>query len=114
MIYRPKNIRALENHVKSAIDNANITPDQVNLILTGYAPPPFAKSMFPDAQLFNYKQLCGEYPTSTAFAMAIGAKAIQNDEKTKKALGLKHSPNNIIIYNQAENIHHSIIILSKA
>ncbi len=114
VLYRPQNIRAIENNTISAIQDANILPEQVNVVLTGNKSTPCVQELFPHAHLYNYKQLCGEYPTSTAFAMALAANIINGASVIKKVVGLDMDViNNIVIYNEAQNINHSVIVLSK-
>jgi 3-oxoacyl-[acyl-carrier-protein] synthase II len=114
VFYRPKNIHAIESEILSAVQEANILPKQVNVVLTGNNSTPFIQNLFPRAHLYNYKQLCGEYPTSTAFAMALAASIIKGDSGSKRIVGLDVDIiNNIVIYPEAQTINHSIIVLSK-
>jgi hypothetical protein len=55
---------------------------------------------FPNAEKIFFKHLCGEYMTSTAFALAQTAHRLK-DEKKKRAL----------IYNHYFHINHSLILL---
>jgi 3-oxoacyl-(acyl-carrier-protein) synthase len=113
MLYRPKDSATIKNRILQAIKNTGLNPKDIDIILSGNIDASLESDLLPNAQLVHYKKLCGEYPTSTAFAMAVGAKAIQGDVNTKIALGLNNTPNNLLIYNQDQNINHSIIVLSK-
>jgi 3-oxoacyl-[acyl-carrier-protein] synthase II len=71
--------------------------------------------VFDKIPYITYKQLCGEYPTSTAFATWMGAKIIQSGyvpEAVVKSGVTKQSVKNVLIYNNYLNIHHSLILLS--
>lgn len=68
------------------------------------------------ADIAAWKHLCGEYLTSTAFALWTAAKSIKHQtvpdilqvlpsKKNKKI-------NNILIYNHFKEIHHSFILIS--
>ena len=63
----------------------------------------------------RFKHLCGEYPTSSAFAMWMGAEILKKKE-IPSAFGFKKSDGktvkNILIYNQNKSLHHSLILLS--
>jgi hypothetical protein len=60
-----------------------------------------------------YKHLCGEYPTSTAFALWLATNILKNG----KVPAIMHAPvvsgpGKILIYNHYKNIHHSVYLLS--
>ena len=114
MLYRPKESAAVKNNIIRILKENNMDFTDIDLVLTGNKHPTLEQELFPDTSIFNYKKLCGEYPTSTAFAMALGANLIKGNYNSKKALGLnKDNINNLLIYNQADNINHSVIVLSK-
>ena len=57
------------------------------------------REMFPNAEKVYYKHLCGEYMTSTAFALGLAAHQLK---------GQKHK--HALIYNHYNYINHSIIL----
>ena len=114
MLYRPKDKDIVKNNILREIKNAGLELTDIDVVMSGNTDTSFEQNLIPDAQVVAYKKLCGEYPTGTAFAMAVGSKAIQGDANTQNALGINNlNPENILIYNQHQNINHSIIILSK-
>ena len=62
----------------------------------------------------KYKHLCGEYPTSAAFAMWMGAEIIKRGNVHSLFLDSPKEKKikNVLIYNQNKNCHHSLILLS--
>ncbi len=71
---------------------------------------------FTDAASFlYYKHLCGEYYTSSAFALWLASVVLQcrsiPDVVSFKSRSL-HSPENLLIYNQHHNTEHSLILLN--
>ena len=74
-----------------------------------------ASSLDMQNDTLRYKHLCGEYPTSTAFAMWMASEIIKK-EKALPIFGykqqIKKSVKNVLIYNQNKNLHHSLILLS--
>ncbi|MFO7370063.1 MAG: beta-ketoacyl synthase N-terminal-like domain-containing protein [Bacteroidales bacterium] len=62
-----------------------------------------------------YKHLCGEYYTSSAFALWLASVVLQSrsipDVVSFKSRPL-HSPENLLIYNQHQNTEHSLILLN--
>jgi hypothetical protein len=71
-------------------------------------------SLFADKTLIGYKHLCGEYPTSPAFACWLGANIL----KSGTVPGMMNGKNpgqrlkTILIYNHYQQIHHSLYLLS--
>ncbi len=114
MFYRPKDRAALENSIVDTLKNADLELGDIDVVLSGNAVTKLEEKLFPNATCSPYKQLCGDYPTSTAFAMALAANLIRGDANTKAALNLANKDiQHIVIYNQDQAINHSIIVLSK-
>lgn len=114
MLYRPKDKTAVQQSIQHTLQEANIPLEAIDVVLTGNKTLAIEKELFPTAEYSQYKTLCGEYPTSTAFAMAVGAQVLKGDLPTKTALGIhKKAPKHILIYNNHQDINHSIILLSK-
>jgi 3-oxoacyl-[acyl-carrier-protein] synthase II len=65
--------------------------------------PYFKKSM-----LFNYKHLCGEYPTSSAFGLWLGVETLCGNTNI-----VNKESKNILLYNNYKNNYHSFIRLHK-
>jgi 3-oxoacyl-[acyl-carrier-protein] synthase III len=61
------------------------------------------RECFPNAETVYYKHLCGEYMTSTSFALGLTARKLKV-QKEKRAL----------IYNHYNYINHSVILLETA
>lgn len=93
---------------------------EVELILSGFnnegsGYPGFYTGSGNHELVFPYKQLCGEYPTSTAFAMSLAAEILKK-RKVPEFLNSKiktgSSINRILIHNNFKDVHHSLILLS--
>lgn len=71
-------------------------------------------SFSPSSKLINYKHLCGEYGTSSAFATWLGANMLKK-QIIPQASGFENNSGaafkNILIYNQYNKVHHSAILL---
>jgi 3-oxoacyl-[acyl-carrier-protein] synthase II len=69
----------------------------------------------PDTDFMYYKHLCGEYYTSSAFALWLGSVVLEDRQVPEviRINKLSHKPlNNILIYNQIRNVEHSLILLN--
>lgn len=113
MLYRPKDQQLVKDKIDALLQEAQLTTTDIDVVLTGNADPSLEQELFPAATLTAYKKLCGEYPTSTAFAMAMGAQLIKGDLAVLQALEIPQKAGHILIYNQHQNVNHSIILLSK-
>jgi len=113
--YRPKNNEILKTSLLASLKNAGLKLEAIDLVLTGNQGTTnqdalVEKSFFPNATIQPYKQLCGDYPTSSAFAMAVAANLL----KGNKTLNLNmQNIKNVVIYNQYQGTNHAFIVLSR-
>lgn len=120
--YKPKNIHETEDHISSFLNLHSVSMDDIDLIITGkngdingdkiYAE--INEAVFKNKPAIHYKHLCGEYPTSTGFALWLAANIIKT--KTVPSIAGIVLPENklkkILIYNHYQNIHHSLFLIS--
>ena len=96
--------------------------NQPDLLITGHngdaandaANDNFSAAIHCEDRVLKYKHWCGEYATSTAFATWLSAEILKHknspysfSEFLKPDAALK----NILIYNQQEGLHHSLILI---
>jgi len=65
-------------------------------------------------RVMHYKHLCGEYATATGFGMWVAAEILKRKPLPKQFYETRidnDAVNTILIYNQQENEHHSLILL---
>ena len=113
----------LKETINGFIASSKLAAEDIDLVLLGingnvvedfvYDP---VKEMFSDKVTGWYKHLCGEYETSSAFAVMTAANIL----KTQTIPGLvklddkpENGIRNILIYQQRFNRNHSFTILSK-
>jgi 3-oxoacyl-[acyl-carrier-protein] synthase II len=110
-LYNPSNKEQVENNLMLLLDRVNLDRSNIDLVLTGN---PKDMELFEGNICRPYKQLCGEYPTSTAFAMAVAANILKGDANYKQALKLPNSSiQTILIYNNHQDKYYSFILLGK-
>ena len=74
------------------------------------------KSIMKGIPAVRYKHLCGEYFTSSSFALWLAAKTISTQlipETVRIDIEQPKNIKNILIYNQYRNTNHSLILVSK-
>ena len=121
--YKPKDKKDIEEGIASFLAEHNISLADIDLIITGKNGDlrsdqifdELAKGIFSKSNIVNYKNLCGEYPTASAFAVWLAANIIKtgfvpaslgyNSSKEKKI-------KRVLIYNHYQQIHHSLFLLS--
>jgi 3-oxoacyl-(acyl-carrier-protein) synthase len=121
--YKPKEIKEVEDHILSFLFIHSITLHDVDLVITGKngdAGPDqvfdqLQQTIFSKNHMISYKHLCGEYPTSSAFALWMAANII----KTGTVPGVlnytgpkENKIKRILVYNHYLHLHHSLILLA--
>jgi 3-oxoacyl-[acyl-carrier-protein] synthase II len=96
--YRP-DAAVVERRLMSFLSSTGLTPGDIDLIITGNQEG-IITSLFPGKPNLIYKELCGEYPTSTSFALWMAARHVRS------------GPGRVLIYNHFLGIYHSVYLLS--
>jgi 3-oxoacyl-[acyl-carrier-protein] synthase II len=121
--YKPGSIDEIEDHVLSFLSKHSIKPGDIDLLITGKNGDARSDEQFTQLQqrvfsknnMINYKHLCGEYPTSTAFSLWVAATIIKTGTvpAVLEYSGAKENKiNRVLIYNHYQDIHHSLILVS--
>ena len=123
MFFRPDGNAAIEQRISSFLASHSLNIDDIDLVILGkngdvefdtiYSQ--LQDSIFKNALTTVYKHLCGEYDTSSAFAMWLAARIIK--EKRLPNILMNDGANKseikrVLIYNHFRNINHSLILLS--
>ena len=69
------------------------------------------KNAFPDTPEFAYKSLCGDFPTSSGFALWFASLLLKEQRVPAWMHGIKFPLKNIFIHQQ-DGLHHSFYIIS--
>jgi len=121
--YKPSGIDEIEEQVKLFLEKHAVAFNDIDLIITGNNGDAggdkiyeqLARSVFQNNDLVNFKHLCGEYPTASAFAMWLGATVIKSGQLPpvlNYTGSAKKKINRVLIYNHYLGIHHSLSLLS--
>ncbi|MBA4057802.1 MAG: beta-ketoacyl synthase [Marivirga sp.] len=119
-LYNPKRKSLIEG-IGSFLGSASITAEDIDLVLVGKSgdrlidedTQSILDHVFPKNSAGSFKHLCGEYPTSSAFAVGLGARIIQA-QKIPAVVSerLYDGPlRNVLIYNPYFGKYHSLILL---
>lgn len=122
MIYKPGE-QELITKMYEFLEKHALEPKDISLLLSGmngdrrfFKDYEVVHAAFSPDKIAYYKHLCGEYHTSSAFALWLSAMSLKNGSipafathNEKSAGDLK----NILIYNNYLGINHSFILLSR-
>jgi 3-oxoacyl-(acyl-carrier-protein) synthase len=108
--YNPDNITETEHAISSFLTTHSIGMDDIDLIITGRNGDEkndriydqLQESALKGPRSINYKHLCGEYPTSTAFALWLAVNTVHTGQ----------GPKRVLVYNNYLNRHHSLLLVS--
>ena len=123
IFFKPADETETLNHIRMFVSDQGLSVTDIDAVIMGYSSDSnsdgvydaVTKEMFPTNNILYYKHLCGEYFTSSAFAMWAGANMIKHQvvPEVMKYRFLSEKPlKNILIYNQYKNAEHSLIHLS--
>jgi 3-oxoacyl-(acyl-carrier-protein) synthase len=118
--YKPRNTAEIQQQISNFLSAQSISIDDVDLVLTGKNGDTKNDSIYEHLQQYDfagvtaisYKALCGEYPTSSAFALWLAANCLKNGNLPPALISNQIPVKKILIYNHYQNIHHSLILLS--
>ena len=114
-LYKPTDI---EQGITAFLNANNLTIDDIDLVITGRNGDIKNDKTYNELSLFantttaNYKHLCGEYPTSSSFALWLAAGIIKSGTVPAIVGDSKTSPKKVLIYNHYQNTYHSLMLLS--
>ncbi|MEJ7766929.1 MAG: beta-ketoacyl synthase chain length factor [Chitinophagaceae bacterium] len=121
--YKPKSIVEIEEQIVSFLDSQQLVPQDIDLVITGRNGDrngdevynAVSLSIFKSNISAVYKHLCGEYPTSTSFAMWLAASIVKTGllpPALKVQNWQQRTMKKVLVYNHFYNIHHSLLLIS--
>jgi 3-oxoacyl-[acyl-carrier-protein] synthase II len=121
--YKPDDLKETEYQITSFLSSQSINVADVDLIITGKNGDlkndeyynHLNDDLFKNNAVINYKHLCGEYPTSTSFALWLAANIAKRGQvpvATGYNVPDKNKLKRMLIYNNYFNIHHSLLLIS--
>ncbi|MBZ5858856.1 beta-ketoacyl synthase chain length factor [Flavihumibacter profundi] len=119
-IFQPGD-HAVEKAVHSLLSQNGMKPADIHILLTGRTNEPSTatyygmveKTIFPLTPAGQFKSLCGEYPTASAFAFWLAAKILkQQSVPSIICPSFTGQLKNILIYNIDTAGYHSLMLLT--
>ncbi len=119
-LYKPASI---EESIVSFLQGYGLTINDIDLVITGRNGDTrndevyknLGNTLFRSSSLANYKHLCGEYSTSSSFALWLATNIIKKGVVPEVVVERNFhltAPQRILIYNHYQNKYHSLMLIS--
>jgi 3-oxoacyl-[acyl-carrier-protein] synthase II len=115
------NPQRIRDGIEIFIREAGLRPSDIDLVLLGKNGNKasdthldlLCKNIFPKSSLGLFKHLSGEYPSSTAFAVWLGARILSERHIPETVLfkQVTRQVRHVVIFNSWHETHHSVILL---
>lgn len=120
-VFKPN--EPIDEIVSAFLAQEGLSPADIDVVVTGKngdirndAAYNFIAGMFADSSVANFKHLCGEYPTSSAFGLWMAANIVKEGNvpaiAVQKASGTGKKLKKVLFYNHYQNVYHSLMLLS--
>jgi 3-oxoacyl-(acyl-carrier-protein) synthase len=120
--YKPVDSKEVEQNIQSFLDQHSISFNDIDVVISGRSGDMHGDKVYDDlngtifknADVLQYKHLCGEYPTSTAFALWLASTIVKSGIKPNGVAYGRRDKNirRVLIYNHYQMIHHSLMLIS--
>ncbi len=123
MLFKPANAQEVISEANQMLERNHLSIGEIDLLLLGLNGDTRTdvlyhdfSTAFPDAGKSYFKHLCGEYFTSSSFALWLGSVILKHGqvpEATKLEGNFDKPVRNILLYNHFQNLDHSLILLQE-
>ncbi len=119
--YKPSDNSEVVHNIQSFLDEQSLSMHDIDVVLFGRNGDIKADKIydhlhqviFQEKSIVYYKHLCGEYPTSTGFALWLAAGIVKSGSMPHGyASPGKKGIRRILIYNHYQMVHHSLMLVS--
>ena len=119
--YKPTDNAEIKETIERFLVESSISIEDIDVVVCGRSGDSkgdkiydyLQDALFGDATVINYKHLCGEYPTSTAFALWLSVTMIKTRSIPRVLVETgKKNISRVLIYNHNQMIHHSLMLVS--
>lgn len=122
LLYNPETSEEVKNEILELLNNHQISPTQIDVLVLGTSGNilwdekinTIEKELFPSNDKIFFKNLCGEYPTSTGFALQTTVNMLNDTLPYSmydfpKKDDIKYS----LIINHFKDVNYSFILIAK-
>lgn len=117
------NVNDIEEGITRFLAENNLKPEDIDLLITGKngdlkndtVYKQLSSSISGNKNIANYKHLCGDYATSSSFALWMAANIVNTGVIPQAAIEKRtndKSPKKVLIYNHYLHKYHSLLLIS--
>ena len=119
--YKPADHTEVLRRIAKFLEEQAVSANEIDVVLLGRSGDEatdrvyneIEETFFSDSTVINYKHLCGEYPTSTGFALWLACGMAKNNEVSQAlTTDTKKDIKRILIYSHHHMVHHSIMLVA--
>ncbi len=119
-LYKPGNFGGVKNLIQTFLQESSVEPEGLDLILSGANGDRahdeidiyLSASVFRNKTIIHFKELCGEYPTASGFALWIAVLLISEQKIPDWLPQVSFPLKNILIHNHHDDSHHALYLVS--
>jgi len=123
MLFKPESNQDIISKFNTILTKNNLCNEDIDLVITGINGDSAndliyeqtVNTIFSNSIITYYKHLCGDYHTSSAFALWLAAMILKTQEIPETIIihqQKREKIKNILIYNHLNNVNHSFILVS--
>ena len=119
--HKEQDLDTTKNWISAFLANNNLIFNDIDLVLMGYNGDnttnsfynSIAASSFQNSNIAHYKNLCGEYDTSSSFGTWFAVKALENRRIPNYSIiqNKGREIKNVLLYNQQQSKYQSLILI---
>lgn len=124
IFYKPAGFKDVAIAIGKFLGNAGMKAGDIGLVLAGFNGDPASDAIyrhlmeadFSGLPVAAYKHLCGEYDTSTSFAMWLGTLILRTQQVPECIMVSDRRSgtiNHVLIYNHLRGNNHSLLLLER-
>lgn len=120
--YKPADDSEIKEQIAAFLAGQSLDVEDIDVIITGKngdakndaVYEALNNTLFAGNRVINYKHLCGEYPTASAYALWLGASIIKEGKSPASLTEVSTGDpvKRLLIYNHYQNTHHALYLLS--
>jgi 3-oxoacyl-[acyl-carrier-protein] synthase II len=120
--YKPADDSEIKEQISAFLAGQTLDVEDVDCVITGKngdvkndaVYDALQNTLFAGNEVINYKHLCGEYPTASAYALWLGTSIIKEGKVpvSLTEVSTNKAVKRLLIYNHYQNTHHALYLLS--
>lgn len=112
MIYEPEGVLDVSAQINKLLQSLKLNASDIDLLILGSYGDIQLNKPYSVIPSINFKHLCGEYPTASAFALWLTSEILKRGSLPEGFDLIDGKIGRVLIYNHYQNRQHSLILIS--